>query len=217
MTVFLEFTVRQEEFGLGEALDVDSTKRIDLMRFVPIGESFVPYLWAETTDDERFESAVEASPHVAEIERLDGTTGRTLYRVDWNGSVDGLFDAIRSHDVAIHEASTTDEEWRFRLVAADREAFVEFSAACRMEGIPVTVRQISGSNVQETVLYGLTEKQRAALLLAYESGYYDDEERVTLGELSAELGITQQSFSSRLKRGVGTLIRNTIAVSDAGQ
>lgn len=83
-----------------------------------------------------------------------------MYRIIWDESINGLLGTFQAHDLVVQEASTMDGKWRFRLLAADREMFASFTASCREKEIPITVRRLSGSNAQDTILYGLTEKQR---------------------------------------------------------
>lgn len=72
--------------------------------------------------------------------------------------------------------------------------------------------RLSNSVARDSALYGLTDKQRNALLEAYEAGYYDVNRTVRLGEISEELEISQQALGALLKRGIGSLTENTIAV-----
>lgn len=199
---------------MGRALDVDAARRVDLARFVPIAGSSPRYLWAETSDADAFESAVRDAPAVADVETLDGTAGRTLCRISWADSDGGLFEALASHDLVVHRAGTADGEWLFKLVAATRAPFVEFQADCKRRGIPLTIRRLTDADDLGSALYGVTEKQREALLLAYDSGYYDAGTSVQLGELSEGLQISQQSFSARLKRGIHALVGSTIAIDE---
>jgi len=52
----------------------------------------------------------------------------------------------------------------------------------------------------------LTDPQREALVLAYERGYFNSPREVTMEELGAELGITQQAVASRLRRGIDQIL-----------
>ncbi|MDS0297576.1 helix-turn-helix domain-containing protein [Halogeometricum sp. S1BR25-6] len=215
MSAFLDFTVPREAFVLGQVLDVDHVGYIELTQFVPVGESLVPFFWAETDDAEAFEAAVTDSPRVADLVGLDGVTGQTLYRVQWESGVDGLLDALQAHDIAVLHASTRDGDWWFKTVAADREVFTRFQAACHEKGLPIEVRRLSNGRTRERALYGLTEKQRDALLLAYRAGYFEPGTDVRLGDISERLEISQQALGGRLKRGTHALVRNTIAFGDA--
>lgn len=57
----------------------------------------------------------------------------------------------------------------------------------------------------------MTAAQQEALLLAFESGFYDSPRTTTLAEIGDELEISQQAVSSRLRRGTRRLIANTLA------
>lgn len=211
MTAFMDFTVPSEAFPLGGVLDADSATRVELARFVPVGEVLVPYFWAETDDDEAVRSEVLASPSVETVAKLDGATGRSLFRVTWAENADGLLDNIRRHDLLVERAVVSDGTWRFKLVAANRETFGEFQAACRADGFDLTVTRLSDSVARDNALYGLTDKQRTALLRAYHAGYYDSKTCVELADVSRGLGISQQALGARLKRGTNALVKNTIA------
>jgi predicted DNA binding protein len=55
----------------------------------------------------------------------------------------------------------------------------------------------------------LTERQREALSLAYERGYFEVPKQVTLTELAAELNITPQTLSRHIRIGVQKIIETT--------
>ncbi|MDS0296124.1 helix-turn-helix domain-containing protein [Halogeometricum luteum] len=212
MTALLQFTVQSDEFVLGEALDVDAATYIELTQFVPVGEALIPYFWADTEDDDAVASAVRASEYVESVDKLNGATGRSLFQVRWKPGVDGLLDALETHDLAVQRAICSEGSWRFELIAEDRETFAEFQSTCKEKGLDLTVTRLSDSIARDSALYGLTDKQRNALLEAYEAGYYDVNRTVRLGEISEELEISQQALGALLRRGTGSLIEHTIAV-----
>ncbi|MDS0300195.1 helix-turn-helix domain-containing protein [Halogeometricum sp. S1BR25-6] len=212
MTAFLDFTIQSNEFTLGEILDVEAATQVELTQLVPVGESLAPYFWADTDDDDAVASEVLASPHVETVSKLDGATGRSLFHVRWKTHVDELFDTLQAHDLAVLRGVGSEGCWKFRLVAENRATFSEFQSACQEKGIRLTVNRLSNSAADNNPIYGVTAKQREALLHAYKSGYYDVNKPVQLGKLSNGLNISQQAFGSRLKRGTGNLIRNTIVV-----
>ncbi|MDS0293761.1 helix-turn-helix domain-containing protein [Halogeometricum luteum] len=211
MTAVLDFTIPSDAFAVGAALDVESATQIELARFVPVGERLVPYFWAETSDAEAVQSEVRASPHVAVVERLDGSIGRPLFRVSWEDDADGFLDTLRRRDIVIQRGTGSDGTWLFRLISDGRDTFSEFHLACREGGYPLDIKRLSDSTDRDSALYGLTGKQRVALLHAFERGYYDMEQNVKLGDICEDLDISQQAFGARLKRGMDALIENTLA------
>lgn len=61
--------------------------------------------------------------------------------------------------------------------------------------------------------YGLSPKQRTALITALERGYFEVPREVSMDELADELDITQQSLSKRLRRAHRNMITNVLTVS----
>lgn len=62
--------------------------------------------------------------------------------------------------------------------------------------------------------YGVTARQREALLLAVEWGYYAIPRETGTADLAARLGISKQSVTERLRRGTANLVRNTLGGSE---
>jgi predicted DNA binding protein len=52
----------------------------------------------------------------------------------------------------------------------------------------------------------LTDSQREALLVAFERGYFEEPRDATLGEVAADLDISQPAASGLLRRGIKRLI-----------
>lgn len=173
MTTFLDCTIPSDAFPLGETLEVDAATRVELVQLVPLGETTVPYVWVETDDEEAVAVAVRASPHVATVDTVGASAGRSLFRVTWDGSSNGLLDRLRCHDLDVLRAVCAGGRWEFKLVVDDRTTFAALQSACRDAGLPLTVTRLSNSTARDSALYGLTDKQREALLHAYESGYFD--------------------------------------------
>jgi len=62
----------------------------------------------------------------------------------------------------------------------------------------------------------LTDRQREAVELALERGYYDVPRTVTLDELGAELGITSGPMSARLRPTESKIIERAVRRLDGG-
>ncbi|MDG5776545.1 helix-turn-helix domain-containing protein, partial [Haloarculaceae archaeon H-GB1-1] len=61
--------------------------------------------------------------------------------------------------------------------------------------------------------FGLSNEQREALILALREGYFDTPSQVSLSELAAELGITQQAMSNRIRRGNKQVLKEILLTS----
>lgn len=215
MTVIAGIAIPGAEFELGQVLaGMGSTARIDLTQVVPMTEGLVPYFWLSGShDQEAFEASVRGDPRVASLDRLDGAVDRALYRVRWNGDVDGFFGEVQDNGILIEEGIGTHTEWRFRLRAADREALSRLQQACTDEDIPLDIRQVFHNPTDlSNPRYGLTDKQYEAVMLAFNRGYFHVPRDASQTDLSDEIGISRQAFSRRLSRGLNSLIGHTLLV-----
>ncbi|MGB9953142.1 helix-turn-helix domain-containing protein [Haloarcula marismortui] len=59
-------------------------------------------------------------------------------------------------------------------------------------------------------MFDLTDSQRRALVLAVESGYFEVPRGTTLGELGAELGISEQSVSESIRRATNKVLHSVM-------
>ena len=212
MTILAGIDVAAADFLLGRIL-AETTTRIDLTRFVPVGEQFVPYFWKEHDGDtEAFERSVREHPAVDGLTDLDGRVDSSLYHIDWGDAIDGLLNALYEHDVLVEEATTTDgERWLFRLRAPDQDALSGFQRTCHDSGVPLNVQRVQHNPAgerQSRALVGVTPKQREAVVLARERGYFQVPREHSATELGEELGISRQAFSRRLQRAQQRIFTN---------
>lgn len=212
MTVVASIAIDAEEFVLGEALASTMT-RIELTQFVPVGEQLVPYFWKEHDGDRQaFEQHVRKHPAVVDLDDLNGRVNASLYRIEWTDEINGLLDALRTHDILVEEAATSDgDTWIFRLRALGQEAFSALQTACYEQGIHLDIRRVQHNPTsveRDRTLVGVTPKQADALLLALEHGYFEVPREISATELAEEMGISRQAFSRRLQRGQQSIFTN---------
>lgn len=208
--VVVELTVPSDKIVLGQVLRDHGDVRIDLTQFVPVGESLVPYFWAETSDEVAFEESVRADDRVASLTRLDDGHERHLYTIEWATDIDGFLDALEAHDLLVEEATGTSETWTFRLRGPDHGNLSSFQETLSEKGIPIEVQRVWNPSDQNANAHGVTAKQREALKLAFTGGYFDVPREENLSDLADDLGITRQSFSRRIARGLHSLLESTI-------
>lgn len=208
--VTAELSVSSDAFTLGQILQDGEDVQIDLTHFVPIETALVPYFWVETSDFEGFETAVRADERVASLTALDGGSNKTLYQIEWATEIDGLLAALREHDLIVEEATGTADSWRFRIRGPDHGNLSSFQQTCHEHDVPIEVHRVRNPNESDLDRYGLSNKQRKAVELAFTDGYFAVPRETTLGELGQTVGITGQSFARRLARGLQSLIAETL-------
>lgn len=94
----------------------------------------------------------------------------------------------------------------------ERETLREVIHDLRAVGASVTVEWLVDGNdcraTMEIDVCSITDKQREAMDVALEKGYYETPRRTDLGELSEELGISESAASQRLNAAETKLVKS---------
>ena len=173
----------------------------------------MPFMWVRTPDDAQFEDALTADSTVAEARPLDRFPEVTRYEITWAESVARTVDAILNRGGTILEATGEDGAWHLRVQFADREHLTTFHEYFADEGYGYQLLRVVTPTAPRHAAYGLTSEQRDTLVAAHELGYFDVPRQVTASELAAELGVSQQAVSERLRRATDALVASTIVTT----
>lgn len=119
-------------------------------------------------------------------------------------SLESVVDGTLRISVVVHERDTVRE-----LVEAIRET----GASVRLERIVPRETTTERSERSAVEMSGITEKQREAVELAVELGYYDEPRRTDLQELADRLEISRSAVSQRLNGAESTVIRSLVTES----
>ena len=214
MSVIAEISIPAADFELGRVMELTPPATAALEPFVPAGGRAVPYFWVYNADFASFEERVLRESAVDAIEVVDSYDDRMLYTADWAAENDSVFRTIRSVDAYVLSATGTSDSWQLELRFPSRDAMSTFQDRCQDNGISFEVRRVyNPSEPGQGPWFGLTDRQREALVLAVERGYYDIPRTCTTVELAEELGISDQAVTERLRRAINTLTNNTILTS----
>ena len=208
--VVVEVSVPSDAFALGRVFHGCEAARLEPVRFVPLGDQFLPYLWVETDDPAAFERHVRADERIDSLTAFDSTDDRTLYRIEWTDLDDEFVAATVAHDLVIEEATGTTDRWRFGLRGPDHGDLAAFRRALLDRGITTYVHRIVQGGAPAENPYGLTEIQRETLELAYREGYFDAPREVSLEDLGEMMGVSRQSVSRRIRAGLQNLLATTL-------
>jgi hypothetical protein len=208
MSVVAEFRIESSEFLLGTVVGDSGDVRVELERVVPVSEQVMPYLWAATADVEGFESAVRSSPRVESLTALDRVADRILYRVEWAGDVESLVYGFSVTEATILEA-VGHGRWSFRVRFPNHDQLAAFHDYCQEHDIRFELRRVYQPD-QDGDAFRLTARQREALLLAVEEGYFHVPRGTTLGEIAAQLGVSEQAVSERVRRGTDAVLSTVL-------
>lgn len=215
MSVIVELSMSPSEFGLGRVLAVEGDASLSLETMVPLGERSIPFFRLHDDCRESFEAAVRDHATVDRIERVDAHGDESLYALDWEVGDDDLFAEMLAADAHLLEATGTADVWRFELRFPSHDCVSAFRDSCREAGIAFDIDRVFNPTERDAhPWYGLTEPQRETLAHAVEQGYYDIPRRVSTKALAADLGVSDQAVTERLRRAIATLVENTLAAVD---
>ena len=213
MATVMEFTSPADEFPLGTVFENLPDVAVELERLIPAESLIIPYFWVRGADAEDIEAAFSAHAGVVDIKLIDSVNDDYLMRAQWEREYFGILSALAEANVVVLSGVGTKSGWEFEVRGEKREAISEFRTICQDHDIQIDITSVHALLPVQGEGYELTAPQREALVLAYEMGYFDSPRTASLADIAEELGITQQSLSSRLRRGHRRLIRGAIIPS----
>jgi Predicted DNA binding protein len=215
MSVIVEFQVPSADFRLGEILRVEGVSSIELESLVPVGQATVPLFWVYDTTDESFVASVEEHPDVNKTATIDTLDDRALFKLDWDANQDRIFAGIDEYDGQLLSALGTPDVWEFELRFQAHADLSEFTNHCESGGISVDIVRVYRPTAPDSgPWYGLTNCQREALALAVRSGYYSIPRGCTTKDIAADLDISDQAVTERLRRAIASLATNTLITAE---
>jgi predicted DNA binding protein len=203
--------VSADALALGAALDAAPGVTVRLDRVVPVGESFVPFLWVPDDAAEAVVAALGAVGGLRSVEVVDRAGDESLVRADWVRPGDDLLGLVHRFDGAVLDAVGERGTWTLRLRFPTREALSAVYRACADRGVTVDLRSVHGPRpAEDDRAAHLTDPQREALVAALARGYFEVPRRATLADLAADLGVSDSAVSQRLRRGVAAVVAATV-------
>jgi len=206
------FTVPTDQFPLGTVFDQLPNVVVKLERLIPAQDVVIPYFWVRGTHVRKIEDAFTEHPGVNRITLVDSVADEYLLRVEWSLEYDDVLSVLTETGIPLIKATGTNQQWTFDIRGDTRRSVATFYTRCRELDIPVTLTTIHelrpvGTDIEQA----LTDKQEKTLELAYERGYFESPRQVTMEELGAELGISQQAVASRLRHGIRHTLEQTLS------
>ena len=216
MSVIGEFTVPACALAMQETLAAVPEMTVEIERVVAHQTgTLTPYFWVHGGDVEAFETAITDDRSVFETVRIDDYAEGTLYRAEWPQDVHSVGAAYLQTGATVLEATGRDQQWKLRLRFDTREDVSVFYEYCAANDIPLEVnRMYNPTNPKGGGQFGVTPKQRKALVTALDAGFYEVPPNATMTEVAETLGISQQALSKRLRRAHGNIISNILTIEE---
>lgn len=216
MSVIGEFTVPADALAMHQTLTATPGMTVEIERVVAHQSgALTPYFWIRGGDMERFETAIHDDPSVSKATRLDTHEDGTLYRAEWPPDVESVGHAYLQTGATILEAIGRNDHWKLRLRFDSREDVSTFNEYCEEHDIPIQVNRIYNPTTPKAGgQFGVTPKQREALVAALEAGFYEVPQNATMADVADTLGISQQALSKRLRRAHGNLVSTVLTINE---
>ncbi|MFP8958550.1 helix-turn-helix domain-containing protein [Natrialbaceae archaeon A-CW3] len=214
MSIITEFTVPAEAFALEHTFDAVSETTIEVERLATHSREWVmPFLWVYSDNLDAVESAIQTDPTVSDVTVLDRTDEFAYVNVHWDESVQELIDQIVDRHGIMEEAGARDGTWHLRIRFVDRGFLEEFQAYFDERGYSFELNRLYDGSETKKRKFGLTPVQHETLVTALEMGYFDVPRNAQIGELAAELGVSTNAVSQRLRRATSNLTSNVLDIS----
>ncbi|WP_435362836.1 helix-turn-helix domain-containing protein [Haloarchaeobius sp. DYHT-AS-18] len=205
MIPIVDITVPGDAFELGRLLEEVPGIRIELERIVPLQDTIIPLFWVSNGDQAEIEEILRDSALTEEVTYLTEDGKRKLFEVRWSRDVNGLIKALLDTRAKMLEGENIGEGWDFRLQFPSHDELSEFRRICDEQEVPIILRRLYNPHFPRDGNSMSTEQQEA-ILLAYERGYFDVPRNVNIDELAEVVGISDNAYSQRLRRGLSNLI-----------
>jgi hypothetical protein len=173
--------------------------------------------WASGGDFEAFEAALDDDPTITAFTCLVEEAEARLYRIQYAEDVPEV-DAYRAAvelDGSVLHAENDGSGWVVRMRFPSRDAVSAFCERCWAAEFDLGIRAVYDQHERAPKSrYGLTTPQYETLITALEGGYFSIPRGAALEDVADELGVSSQAASERLRRGMKTLVTNTLATLD---
>lgn len=215
MSVVADITVPATSFLLPEALPSNPDATIEVERLASHSTEWVlPFLWVSGTDFQSFRDQMRADPTVADVDIIEEIDGSALYMVNWSEDVADLITDITDQHASVLEAEARGDEWRLNLRFAADEQVSTFQEHFAERGRSFEVNKLYHPAAPQQREYGLTPEQYDTLVTAARIGYFDVPRASSMDDLAAELGVSSNAVSQRIRRGCANLVRHSLTVGD---
>ncbi|MEF8780056.1 MAG: helix-turn-helix domain-containing protein [Haloferacaceae archaeon] len=165
----------------------------------------------ESSDFDEFEDGLRKDRTVGEFERVIETGDRkAIYSFEYTDEAKVLTPVISAANGVILDMENDGAAWILTVWMPERADLVHLWEYARENDVDIDLLRLNEYASLGTTDAGLTDSQREALLVAFETGYFEEPRNVTLGEVAADLGISQPAAGGLLRRGIKRLIISSL-------
>jgi predicted DNA binding protein len=165
----------------------------------------------ESSDFPRFEDGLREDSTIGEFERVIETGDEeAIYSFEYTDEAKVLSPVVSTANGVILDMENDGSAWILTVWMPERTDLVHLWEYAQQNSIDIDLQRVNEYASLGTTDAGLTDSQREALLVAFEAGYFEEPRSVTLGEVAADLDISQPAASGLLRRGIERLIVSSL-------
>jgi len=169
------------------------------------------YYYIESSDFHRFEDGLRNDTTIAEFDRVIETRDHeAIYCVEYSGEGILLSPVISAANGVVLDKENDGSAWLFTIWMTERADLRHIWDYAQQKDIDIELLRVNEYASLGNTDAGLTDSQREALLVALETGYFEEPRKATLGEVAAELDISQPAAGGLLRRGIRRLIISSL-------
>lgn len=206
------FRVEHPALALTHTAEHDATATIRPIRDAGTDPESSRYLFSVTSEDfDRFEAGLASDPTIRRFDRVATLADERVYAFTYSGEAILFSTEIGRQSGAILDVENDGTTWVFKTWFPNRRAAQRVWNYAVDHGVTIELERINEYGSVASNQYGLTGKQREAIQVALEAGYFDEPRGATLGEVAESLGISEPAASGLVRRGLKRLLLSTLA------
>ncbi|GAB7020884.1 helix-turn-helix domain-containing protein [Halostagnicola bangensis] len=155
-----------------------------------------------------FEAALEDAANVEGFTLISDVDQVRSYHVVMDGPFEKEVDELTLNKTLIERQRVGPDGYYLKHQFANREELAAYRDSCVSMGVEFRLDRLYEADKNTGWVPGVSEKQREALLAAYELGYFDVPRRAPLEEVATSLEISRSALAERLHRGQAHLIEH---------
>ena len=165
----------------------------------------------ESSDFQRFEDGLRNDRTIGGFERVIETRdGEAIYSFEYTDEAKILSPVISAANGVILDMENDGSAWILTVWMPDRTDLGHLWDYAQENGIDIDLLRVNEYASLGKTDAGLTDSQRDALLVALEAGYFEEPRNASLGEVAADLDISQPAASGLLRRGIKRLVISSL-------
>jgi predicted DNA binding protein len=204
--------VEHPDIVLTETVAYDRTSKVKSVSEAGTDPSSGKFFYHIESDDfRRFEDGLRNDRTIGAFERVIETRDqKAIYSFEYTDEAKILSPVVSAANGVILDMENDGSAWILTVWMSERADLVHLWDYARQNDVDIDLLRVNEYASLGSTDAGLTDSQREALLLAFEAGYFEEPRDATLGEVAAELDISQPAASGLLRRGIKRLIVSSL-------